>query len=68
MMVQFYQVLVTVLGEGLLLFVFIFSPAVGNHIVHNRRVIDGLWLVPGHQQSCSVHWLHFHIDRRSAAN
>lgn len=67
-MLWFYQVLVTVLGESLLLFIFIFCPTVGDHVVHDWRVVDGFWLVPGYKQRCPVHRLHFHVDWGSAAS
>lgn len=65
---QSYQVLVAVLGERLLLLVLVLGPAVGHHVVHDGRVVDGLRLTPGHLQRGLVQRLHFHVDGRGAAD
>ena len=63
-----YQVLVAVLGECLLLLVLVLGPAVGHHVVHDGRVVDGLRLTPGHLQRGLVQRLHLHVDGRGAAD
>lgn len=65
---DFYQVFVAVLREGLLLLVFVLGPAVGDHVVHDGRVVDGLRLAPGHLQRRLVQGLHLHVDGRGAAD
>lgn len=65
---SFYQVLVAVLRERLLLLILVLGPAVGDHVVHDGRVVDGLGLAPGHLQRSLVQRLHLHVDRRRAAN
>lgn len=62
------QVLVTVLSERLLFLVLILGPAIGDHVVHDGRVVDGFWLAPGHLQCCLVQRLHLHVDGWRAAN
>lgn len=65
---SFYQVLVAVLRERLLLLVLVLGPAVGDHVVHDGRVVDGLRLAPRHLQRRLVQRLHLHVDGRRAAN
>lgn len=65
---SFYQVLVAVLRERLLLLVLVLGPAVGDHVVHDGRVVDGLRLAPRHLQRRLVQRLHLHVDGRGAAN
>lgn len=63
-----YQVLVTVFCKRLLLLILILGPAIGDHVIHDGRVVDGFWLAPGHLQGCLVQRLHLHVDGRRAAN
>lgn len=65
---QFYQVLVAVLCERLLLLILVLGPTVGDDVVHDGRVVDGLWFTPGHLQRCLVQGLHLHVDGRRAAD
>lgn len=65
---KFYQVFVAVLCKRLLLLILVLGPAVGDHVVHDGWVVDGLRLAPGHLQGRLVQRLHLHVDGRRAAN
>lgn len=63
-----YQVLVAVLSKSLLFLILILGPAIGDHVIHDGRVVDGFRLAPGHLQCCLVQRLHLHVDGWRAAD